>query len=138
MDNDKFTQFSYFNQEKGKKTLPRRLSKRQQFSKGFSRYRKIKLDYGRKAFIRRVEYRNMLWERAPLFFIFSTAIIAVLFIIIDIINFKLENYPILFIPLLFLTVSLSILEIWYVGGDKVSKKVGRKIRRKKQEGNLRK
>ncbi len=124
--------------KKKKKTLPRRLSKRQQFSKGFNRYREKKLDYGRKAFIKRVEYRNMLWERAPPFFIASTALFAALFIIIDITNFKLEDYPILVISLLFLTISLLLLEIWYVGGDKVSKRVGRKIRRKKLEENLRK
>lgn len=124
--------------KKRKKTLPRRLSKRQQFSKGFNRYRQKKLNYGRKAFIRRVEYRNMLWERAPLFFIVCTALFASLFFLIDITNFKLEAYPILAIPLLLLAITLSLLEIWYVGGDKVSKRVGRKIRRKRQEGNLRK
>ncbi|MHA2306759.1 MAG: hypothetical protein ACXACU_15365 [Candidatus Hodarchaeales archaeon] len=124
------------NSSNSAKKFPRRLSIKRQFYRGLSRYRKKKLDYGRKAFIRRVEYRNMLWERAPPFFIGFTALIAISFIIIDIINFNLEEYPILIVFLFSLTLALSILEIWYVGGDKIKNKVGRKIKRKKIERQL--
>ncbi len=106
-------------------------SKKQRFKRGFRHYANKNLDFGRKAFIHRIQYRKMVWEKAPpLFIAFLIALTAIVFVI-DFIG--LYTNPLLFTILLILFSLAFILEIWYVGKEKKQSSIGRKIRRKKRE-----
>jgi hypothetical protein len=113
--------------------LPEKKSKKQQFKRGFRRYANKNLYFGRKAFIRRVQYRKMVWEKAPPLFIAFLIVLTILVIIIDIIDSSIELHPLIFVILIVLFCLASILEIWYVGTEKKQSRIGRKIRRKKRE-----
>lgn len=106
-------------------------SKKQRFKRGFRRYANKNLDFGRKALIHRVQYRKMVWEKAPPLFIAFLIILTVIFLVIDFIG--LYTNPLLFTILLILLSLAFILEIWYVGKEKKQSSIGRKIRRKKRE-----
>lgn len=111
--------------------LPSKSLVKRRFKRGFRRYLKKNYSYGRKAFIHRVQYRKEVWAKAsPIYYVLL--IIATVFLgIISFLNLK-ENF-VLFSILLALFLIIFLLEIWYVGGKKVPRSVGRKIRRKKKE-----
>ncbi|MFX0171947.1 MAG: hypothetical protein ACFE9L_08505 [Candidatus Hodarchaeota archaeon] len=110
--------------------MPRKLSKRHQFQKGFEQYLKKNWTFGRKAFIHRVQYRQMVWENAPSLFLAFIIVLSFSVIVINLINFNLDSNPLLIMLFLILICLGFILEIWYVGGRKKTERIGRKIRRK--------
>ncbi|MFX0182305.1 MAG: hypothetical protein ACFE95_04400 [Candidatus Hodarchaeota archaeon] len=122
--------------KKKKQKLPRRLTIKQQFRKGIRRYFSKNYTYSRKAFIHRVQYRKMVWEKAPPLFLSLVIVLSLSIIIIDLIDLNLDSNPLLIMILLFLFCLAFVLEIWYVGGEKKRKKVGNKIRRKKREREI--
>ncbi|MFX0052186.1 MAG: hypothetical protein ACFE8U_12955 [Candidatus Hermodarchaeota archaeon] len=118
---------------KPKEKLPRRLSKKSQFYKGFKQYYKKNWTFGRKTFIRRVQYRQMLWEKAPPLFLGFIIVFSFAIIVMELINLSIDSNPLLIMLFLILFCLGSILEIWYVGRRKKNFRIGRKIRRKKLE-----
>ena len=115
-------------------TFPSESVVKKRFKRGFRRYITKNYSYGRKAFIHRVQYRKEIWSKAsPLYYILLI-IATIFFAIISFLN--LEDNPFLFSILSGLFFIIFLLEIWYVGGKKVPRTVGRKIRRKKKERNV--
>ncbi|UCG01631.1 MAG: hypothetical protein JSW11_18725 [Candidatus Heimdallarchaeota archaeon] len=112
-------------------TLPSTPLVKKRFKRGFKRYVKKNYSYGWKAFAHRIQYRKEVWAKAsPIYFILLI-IATIVFAIISFLN--LEDNPVLFSVLMVLFFVTFLLEIWYVGGRKVPRTVGRKIRRKKKE-----
>jgi hypothetical protein len=112
-------------------TLPSKSMVKKHFKRGFRRYITKNYSYGRKAFINRVQYRKEVWSKAsPIYYVLL--IIGTIFLVtISFLN--LEDNPFLFSILSGLFFIIFILEIWFVGGKKVPRTVGRKIKRKKKE-----
>ncbi|MFX1508270.1 MAG: hypothetical protein ACFFDC_19480 [Promethearchaeota archaeon] len=118
-------------ENKSNNTFPSKSVVKKRFKRGFRRYIKKNYSYGRKAFIHRVQYRKEVWRKvSPVYFILLI-IATIFFTIISFLN--LEDNPFLFSVLSGLFFIIFLLEIWYVGGKKVPRTVGRKIRRKKKE-----
>lgn len=90
-------------------------STRRRFKRGLGRYFSLRHHYGWKAVHRRVRYRNMLWERAPVSFIVAGVSLTIFIIIVDL--FNVEVHPFLIFLLLGILLIMSILEIWYMGAD---------------------
>jgi hypothetical protein len=112
-------------------TFPSQSVVKKRFKRGFRRYIKKNYSYGRKAFIHRVQYRKEVWSKASPVYYILLIIGTIFFAIISFLN--LEDNPFLFSILGGLFFVIFLLEIWYVGGKKVPRTVGRKIRRKKKE-----
>ncbi|MHA2096099.1 MAG: hypothetical protein ACW98F_15875 [Candidatus Hodarchaeales archaeon] len=93
----------------------RPLSNKARFKRGFRRYFSKNHNYGWKAFHRRIRYRNMLWERAPVSFIVAVIVVTFFVILIDL--FKVEIHPLLVFLLIGIYVVIILLEIWYVGDE---------------------
>lgn len=104
---------------------------KKRFKRGFRRYIKKNYSYRRKAFIHRIQYRKEVWSKASPVYYILLIIVTIFFTIISFLN--LEDNPFLFSILGGLFFIIFLLEIWDVGGKKVPRTVGRKIRRKKNE-----
>jgi hypothetical protein len=112
-------------------TFPSQSVMKKRFKRGFRRYITKNYSYGRKAFIHRVQYRKEVWSKASPIYYVLLIIGTILVVTFSFLN--LESNPFLFAILGGLFFIIFLLEIWYVGGKKVPRTVGRKIRRKKKE-----
>ena len=90
-------------------------SNKARFKRGLRRYFSKNHTYGWKAFHRRIRYRNMLWERAPVSFMVAVVGFVFVVILVDLIN--VDIHPVLIIFLLGIYIAITLLEIWYIGND---------------------